>query len=71
MKYLIQLFNFFFSNNNDPWQYGTVDGYKARRHRKNKNVQFILWKAGQEGHQEDFWHDFDESWWVKFIPDNN
>jgi hypothetical protein len=48
MKYLIQLFNFFFSNNNDPWEYGTVDGYKARRHRKIKTYSLFYGKQGKK-----------------------
>ena len=49
------------------WEYGTCDGSPARRHKANKNVQFILWKAGEEGHKEDFWHNLDSSYWNSFV----
>lgn len=48
------------------WIYGVCKGRHARKHRRNKNVQFILWKAGEQGHKEDFWYDFDSSWWDQF-----
>jgi hypothetical protein len=54
--------------NNLVWQYGTCNNRVARRHRIYKNVQFILWKAGEQGHIEDYWHNFDRSWWSQFIP---
>lgn len=46
--------------------YGSLNGRIARKHKKNGNVQFILWYAGTQGHDEDFWHDFDKSWWSLF-----
>lgn len=58
------------------WEYGicTVDGttikQKARRHKIKGNVQFILWKAGEQGHQEDYWHNFNETHWKNFKPNN-
>ncbi len=30
-----------------------------------------LWKAGEMGHKEDYWHNFDTTWWPKFKPDKN
>jgi len=54
----------------DPvWEYGICgpNMKHARRHRRKGNVQFILWKAGQHEHTEDFWYDFDQSWWDTFI----
>lgn len=56
------------------WEYGVVSSERlssvksARRHRKNGNVQFILYKAGQEGYSSDFWVDFDKYWWKFFKP---
>jgi hypothetical protein len=50
------------------WIYGICNGSIARKHRKKGNVQMILWKAGEQGHKEDYWHDFDSSWWPQFIP---
>ncbi len=52
----------------DEWEYGMCNGRKARRHRDNGNVQFILWNAGEYGHKEDFWHDLHTSWWPNFKP---
>jgi hypothetical protein len=52
------------------WEYGTYNnGRPGRRHKKTGAVQFILWKAGEQGHAEDFWHDTDSFWWPTFIPD--
>jgi len=48
------------------WEYGEVDGQPARRDKKRGNVQFVLWKAGEQGHEADCWHNFDSSWWPKF-----
>lgn len=50
------------------WEYGIANGMPARRHRKNGNVQFVLWKAGQQGHNEDFWFDMHLHWWSSFRP---
>jgi hypothetical protein len=58
----------------DIWEYGTCGGGPARRHKKRKNVQFILWKKGDQnnidgiGHLEDKWVNFDKSWWNEFTP---
>ena len=48
------------------WEYGTVQGRIARRHKIKKNVQFILWYAGTQGHEKDFWHNFHPSWYDQF-----
>ncbi len=48
------------------WVYGTCRDRNARKHRKNGNVQFVLWKAGEQGHTEDCWHDFHPHWWNLF-----
>ena len=50
------------------WEYGTCGSHKrrARRHTVGRNVQFVLWKAGEQGHKEDFWINFDSSWWETF-----
>jgi hypothetical protein len=50
------------------WEYGVCRDKMARRHLKKGNVQFILWEAGEQGHQEPYWHDFDSSWWPQFEP---
>lgn len=56
----------------DPWEYGTCNNRVARRHKVNKNVQFVLWEKGEQkevdgiGHTEDKWVNFDSSWWGGF-----
>ena len=58
------------------WEYGTCNGRYARRHKVNKNVQFIIFKKGDQryvdgiGHTEDKWVNFDSSWWDGFTPTN-
>ena len=58
------------------WEYGTCNGAYARRHKVNKNVQFIIFKKGDQkyvdgiGHKEDKWVNFDSSWWSVFAPTN-
>ena len=51
------------------WEYGTLWGRKARRHLKNRNVQFILGKMTNHDIQ-DSWIDFDRSWWKEFKVDH-
>lgn len=53
----------------EPWEYGNVNGTLARRHRKTGECQFVLWKKGQQGHQEDYWHRFGDGHEAYFIPD--
>ena len=48
------------------WIYGTCLNREARKHRKKGNVQMKLWQAGEQDHKEDYWHDFDSSWWPQF-----
>jgi len=55
---------------NSIWQYGTCNGVTARKHLSAGNVQFVLWEAGQQGHKEDFWHNFDCTWWPEFKPNS-
>lgn len=49
-------------------EYGTCKSKHARRNKKSGNVQFVLWKAGEQGHNNEWWCDFDSSWWVGFEP---
>lgn len=59
------------------YSYGTCNGRYARKHNIQGNVQFILWKKGDQsyvdgiGHTEDVWVDFHSSWWGGFIPSIN
>ena len=50
------------------WEYGTCLNRPARRHRVCGNVQFILWKAGEQGHAKDFWFDMNKDHWKGFVP---
>lgn len=49
-----------------PWEYGICREVPSRRHRKTGEVQFVLWKAGEQGHETDYWHPFDAYWWPQF-----
>lgn len=51
------------------YEYGHVSDIPARRNRKTGEVQFVLWKAGEQGHQQDFWHKFGDGWEKRFVPD--
>lgn len=42
----------------DKYEYGTIRGRKARRDVKTGKCQFILWRAGEQGHDSDYWHDY-------------
>lgn len=44
---------------NDQWLH-------ARRLRKSGRVQFVLWRAGENGHEQDYWHDMHQSHWRYF-----
>lgn len=48
------------------WQPGICQDKPARRHRFSGEVQFVLWKAGEQGHTEDYWHAFNSDWWDQF-----
>lgn len=60
----------------NSWEYGICNGREARRHKIKRNVQFKLWKKGDQkyvdgiGHLEDKWQNFDETWWDNFTPTN-
>lgn len=60
-----RIFNWLFKKT-DPWEYGICNNTKARRHKLKGNVQMKLWKAGEQGHKVDYWHNFDSSWWKEF-----
>lgn len=63
IKFLMNIFK-----KKPQWVYGTCNNRPARKHRKNGNVQFVLWKAGEHGHKEDFWHNFGDGHEVNFKP---
>jgi len=51
------------------WEYGMIDGRRSRRNTKTGVCQFILWRAGQQGHMGDQWHDYGAGHSEKFILD--
>lgn len=50
------------------YEYGICGGKKARRSRLTGEVQFVLWKAGEQGHTKDYWHKFGDGWEKDFKP---
>lgn len=50
------------------YEYGTCAGKKARRNRLTGEVQFLLWKAREQGHTENYWHKFGDGWEKEFKP---
>ena len=50
------------------YEYGTCGDGPARRNRLTGEVQFVLWKAGEQGHTEDYWHKFGAGWEKQFKP---
>jgi hypothetical protein len=55
----------------DPWEMGKVNATVARRNRLTGEVQFVLWKADEQGHEKDYWHKFGPGWDMHFKPDAN
>ena len=59
------------------YEYGTCSTYngmnlrKARRDRITNEIQFVLWKAGEHNHTEDYWATYDSSWWKNFKSDKD
>ncbi len=49
--------------------YGTWKGSRARRYGLTGCVEFVLWKAGEQGHAEDFWYPMHADHWPEFIAD--
>lgn len=48
------------------YEYGEIRGKVSRRNLKNGEVQFILWRAGEHGHKDHYWHRYDPTHWVHF-----
>jgi hypothetical protein len=70
MKKIIHWFKVLFSKT-ECWEYGRCRNRVARRHKIFGNVQFILWEAGKQGHESDFWINFDPTWWDLFKPNES
>lgn len=51
----------------DIYEYGKTDKFAyVRRHKINKNVQFILWKKGEMNHTSDYWINLYSDKWDQF-----
>ena len=50
--------------------YGTCGPGAGRHARKLRDgsVEFILRRAGEHGHERDFWHPLNSYWWPTFTP---
>lgn len=49
------------------YTYGVCGPNRVKARRNNRGVvEFILWRAGQQGHKEDFWYPMDPSHWPSF-----
>lgn len=55
--------------NKELYEYGICKNRPARRNTMTGDVQFILWKAGEQGHKVDFWINFGHGWSDDFIAD--
>lgn len=41
----------------DRYDYGlTENGLPARQHKKTGVIEFMLWKPGEQGHKDGYWH---------------
>lgn len=58
------------STENPSYEYGTLNSLRARRNTKTGNIQFLMWEAGQMGHQSDCWMNADKSHWDNFKIEN-
>jgi hypothetical protein len=57
---------FLFGVSISVYEFGSCNGSIARKDKRDGSVSFKLWKAGEQGHDVDFWHNFDSSWWDEF-----
>lgn len=50
--------------------YGTIKGRKGcyRLNTEDNYCEFVLWKAGSQGHEVDYWHCMGAGWEESFIP---
>ena len=49
--------------------YGTIQDRKGvvRLNNKNGDIEFVLWKAGEQGHRFDCWYRMGDGWKQRFI----
>lgn len=77
-NWIKRLFNFtrLPLSESEMWEHGRCLGEPARRHKQQGNVQFKLWRQGDQkyvdgvGHTEDVWHDMNKYHWKFFNPLN-
>lgn len=53
------------------WVHRVVDDTRrdgVRLNVKTGRVEFVLWKAGQQGHNTDYWHEMGIGWEQFFNP---
>ena len=53
MNLIKQCYLYFVSK---PFEYGELNGIKARRNKINGKVYIRIWKKGEQEHKEDFYH---------------
>lgn len=41
---------------------------RARLNMRTGRVEFVLWKAGEQGHKQDFWYEMGYGWELQFKP---
>lgn len=47
--------------------YGTAgNNHRPARKHKSGRVEFVMWKAGEHGHQHDYWFPYHPNWWPTF-----
>lgn len=68
MNWIVRLFE-----RKPRYIYGRIerpDGYERENVRldtQTGRAQFVLWKAGEQGHSEDYWHNMGAGWEIYFI----
>lgn len=56
----------------DKYEYGTIsNGTKARRNVRTGEVEFELWKPGEQGHADGYWHIVGSGWETTFVVDTS
>lgn len=52
----------------DPWEYGTINGYRARKNRTTNECQYRHAGNGEHGRTEDCWRKYGDGTALSFIP---
>jgi len=48
---------------------GEVHGENRRINNRTGRLELLLWKEGEKGHSEDYWHECGDGWVDWFVPD--